>query len=216
MAVVDEGVIKYDQSNFKFIPPLPVHEYRSIEKYRKMVRKINLIGVYEEVQLGFGNISQRKDYTNIHATTRPQFIVSGTQTGHLYDLGGEHYTRVIDFDIDEFSVTAQGAVRASSETVTHASIFQSNPNIRGIIHFHHPIIWKHMLEDDYPSTGRWILYGTYEMALAVKDCVGDNTQGLFAMRGHEDGGVAYGPSLNAAMNIVAQVYKKYVDKHYRL
>ncbi|MCP5048607.1 MAG: hypothetical protein GY940_15665, partial [bacterium] len=202
--------------NFKFIPPLPAHEYRSIEKYREMVHKINLIGVYQPGQLGFGNISQRKDYRHIHPTHRPQFIVSGTQTGHLAYLSGEHYTRVVDFDIDEFSVTAQGVIRASSETVTHASIYQTNPNIGGIIHFHHPVIWKRMLEEDYESTGRWILYGSYEMALAVKDCVGDKTQGIFAMRGHEDGGVAYGPSLNSAMNIVSKIYKKFVDKRFTI
>lgn len=210
MSVMDEGVIKYDQSKFKFIPPLPKNEYLAVERYRKICNRLNLIGAYDN-GLGFGNISQLKDYSKFHSTKQPQFIISGTQTGELADLTGGHYTRVVDFDLGDFSVTGQGVVRASSETVTHGSIYQMNPNIRAIIHFHHPVLWKHMKEANYDSTGKWVLYGTPEMAVAVKNCVADKTQGIFVMRGHPDGGVVYGPSLNAAMNIITGVYKKFVD-----
>ena len=215
MSVKDEGVIKYDQSKFVFIPPLPQSEYAAVERYRKICNRLNLIGAYPD-GLGFGNISQLKDYSMFYRSSKPQFIITGTQTGEMADLTGEHYTRIVDFDLDEFYVTGQGVVRASSETVTHGSIYQMNPNIRAIIHFHHPLLWKHMKEANYDSTGKWVLYGTQEMAVAVKDCVGDKTQGLFVMRGHEDGGVAYGPSLNAAMNIIAGAYKKFIDKNFSI
>ncbi len=119
MNLMDEGVIKYEQF-FTFIPALPANEYSSIEKYRRMLHRVNLIGVYGN-GLGFGNISQRKNYSHLHRGKRPQFIISGTQTGDLPQLSGEHYTRVVDFDIDGFSVTAQGMVRASSETETSIS-----------------------------------------------------------------------------------------------
>ncbi len=215
ITVKDEGVIKYDQSNFTFIPPLPVHEYKTVESYRKKLYAAHLIGAYEN-GLGFGNISQRKDYLFLHPTSHPQFIISGTSTGQLKDLTGAHYVRVVDYDINRFSVTAQGMVRASSETVTHASIYSMNPHIRAIIHFHHPLVWKRMQAENYPATGKWVLYGTPEMAVAVKDCVADTSQGIFVMKGHEDGGVAYAPGLNAAMNLIAQVYKKFVDPTFRI
>ena len=207
--MVEEGIIKYDPSQFTYISTLPSHEYARVEKYRKILNKMNLIGAYEN-GVGFGNISQRKNYTHIYRTQKPQFIISGSQTGRLKDLTGEHYTRVIDVDIDAFAVTAQGAVKASSEAVTHASIYQMNPYIRAVVHFHHKKIWDKMVKGDYEFTGKWILYGTYEMAIAVRDCIGDKTQGIFVMKGHEEGAIAYGPNLSTAFNIIERVYKKYI------
>ena len=208
---MDEGVIKYDQSNFKKTPPLPAHEYTVVERYRKKLNDLDMIGAYEN-DLGYGNISQRKDYSNLLRVPRPQFIITGTQTGHLRDLTGEHYTRVTDFSIDDFSVTAQGSIQASSETVTHAAIYLMNPAIQAVIHIHHLETWNAMSRENYPATSKWIPYGTYEMAVAVKDCIGDNTQGIFVMKGHHEGIIAYGPNLSTAMNIIVGVYKKFVEK----
>lgn len=201
-----EGIIKYDQSGFRFIDPLPKHEYAVTEKYRKILNNLNLIGAYDD-GLGFGNISRRKDYTRLKRTERPQFIITGTQTGHLKDLTGEHYTRIIDFDIQAFSITAQGSVRASSETATHASIYEMNPYIGAVIHIHHKAVWKNMIEDGYPSTGKWIPYGTYEMAVSVKECIGDTTQGLIVMKGHEEGVIAYGPNLSTTLHLIEKVLR---------
>ncbi|MCP4150951.1 MAG: class II aldolase/adducin family protein, partial [bacterium] len=155
MKTMDEGVIKYDQSNFTQTPPLPRHEFTTVEKYRKTLNRLNLIAAYDN-GLGFGNISQRKDYTDFHRTQRPQFIITGTQTGHLSDLTGEHYTRVVDFDISQFAVTAQGAVKASSETVTHAAIYLMNPYIKAVIQIHDEEIWKGMIKDQSPYTSKWV------------------------------------------------------------
>jgi ribulose-5-phosphate 4-epimerase/fuculose-1-phosphate aldolase len=207
--VIEEGIIQYDPSRFTFIPLLPRHEYAVVEKYRKILNQMDLIGAYEN-GVGFGNISHRKNYSHILRIQKPQFIITGSQTGHLKNLTGEHYTRVIDFDIDAFSVTAQGAVKASSETVTHASIYQMNPYIQAVVHFHHKKIWDNMIKGDYEFTGKWILYGTYEMAIAVRDCIGDKTQGIFVMKGHEEGAIAYGPNLSTVLNIIERIYKKYI------
>jgi hypothetical protein len=206
----EEGVIKYDQSRFKYIASLPLHEYATIEKYRKIFKKMNLVSAYAN-GLGYGNISMRKNYSHILRTDNPQFIITGSQTGHLANLSGKHYTRVLDCDIDAFSVTAQGAVKASSETVTHAAIYKMNPHIGAVVHFHHKKIWDHMVAGDYEFTGKWILYGTYEMAIAVRECINDKTQGIFVMKGHEEGGVAYGPNISTVMHIITAVYNKYAD-----
>lgn len=215
MKTMDEGVIKYDQSNFTPTAPLPAHEYAVIEKYRKILNGIGLISAYDN-GLGYGNISQRKDYSHLHQTDRPQFIITGTQTGHLADLDGEHYTRVTDFSVEDFSVTAQGVIQASSETVTHAAIYRMNPGIKAVIHIHHLEIWKDMIERNEPATGKWIPYGTYEMAVAVKNCIAERTQGIFVMKGHEEGAIAYGPNLSTAMNIIAAAYRKSVDPRFSM
>ena len=215
MTHTDEGIIKYDQSGFKFIPPLPANEYAVVERYRKILNGLNLIGAYEN-GLGFGNISVRKNYLHLVKTERPQFIITGTQTGHLKNLTGEHYTRVVDFDIQAFSVTAQGVVRASSETVTHASIYEMNSSIHSVIHIHQLKIWKGMIAAGYPSTGKWFPYGTYEMAAAVKDCIGGLTQGLIVMKGHEEGVIAYGPNPGTTMHLIEKVYRQFVNPGFAL
>ncbi|MCP4220481.1 MAG: class II aldolase/adducin family protein [bacterium] len=214
MMQMEEGVVKYD-SNFTATGPLPHHEYATIEKYRKMLNGMNLIAAYAN-GLGFGNISQRKDYKHFQQTERPQFIITGTQTGHLSDLGGSDYTRVTDFDIDTFSVSAQGVAKASSETVTHAAIYMMNASIGAVVHIHDETIWNAMKKGDYPSTEKWVAYGTYEMAVAVKDCIGTRTQGILVMRGHDEGVISYGPNLITAVNIIGKVYTKYVNKTFSL
>lgn len=214
MSVEKEGIIKYDQSDFQFIPPLPGHEWITLERYRRRLNGMELISVYSD-GLGYGNISMRMDYSAIHPTTQPQFLITGTQTGHLRNLSGEHYTRVIDFDIHRFAVRAQGCVRASSETATHAAIYQMNPDIRAIIHIHNLKIWQTLIALGYPSTGKWIPYGTLEMAIAVRECINYKSQGLIVMKGHHEGVIAYAPNLAAGMNAIAAVYKRFVNPSHR-
>jgi len=208
---MDEGVIKYDQSKFVRTAPLPKHEYAVIERYRKILNRADLIGAYES-GLGFGNISLRKNYTHLLKTAAPQFIITGTQTGHLPDLGGEHYTMIVDFDLDAFSVTARGSVAASSETATHAAVYKVSPYIKCVIHIHQYEIWKAMIKENYPSTSKWIPYGTYEMAVAVKGLIGDGGQGCLVMKGHEEGVIVYGPNISSAVNLIGGLYRKFIDK----
>ncbi len=206
----DEGVIKYDQSNYTFISSIPHYEYTVIEKYRKVLNRLNLVSAYDN-GFGFGNISHKKNYQQLHATQKPQFIITGSQTGHLPDLDGTHYARVLDFHIEDFSLVSNGAVQASSETMSHAAIYQQNPNIGAIIHFHNLDIWKELIKSDTTSINKWIEYGTYEMAMAVRECVGNKTQGIFVMMGHEEGVIAYGPNLSTALQIVTTAYTKCTD-----
>jgi ribulose-5-phosphate 4-epimerase/fuculose-1-phosphate aldolase len=205
-----EGTIKYDQSDFQYTPPLPPREYVTLEKYRKILNRLDLIAAYPD-GLGFGNISMRKNYLHFRNTRRPQFLITGSQTGHLSDLDGRHYAMVVDFDIEAFSVSTRGAVNASSESVTHAAIYQINPSIGAVIHIHNRQIWDGMQERGYPFTSKWIPYGTYEMAVAVKDCIADDTQGIFVMKGHTEGVIAYGPNLSTAMGVIEKVYRRFVD-----
>ncbi len=205
MNFIKEGIIRYDQSDFNSITSIPANEFRIIEKYRKKLNELNLIAAYDD-GLGFGNISCRKDYQKLHKTDNPQFLITSSQTGHLKELTGTHYTRVLDFSIEAFSLKTQGALNASSEAVTHAAIYNLNPNIGAIIHFHNLNIWEKMIKAETPSTGKWVIYGTYEMAIAVKDCIGDKTQGIFVMKGHREGVIAYGPNLNTTLNIVKKIY----------
>ena len=209
MNQANEGVIKYDKSDFLKTDPLESSEYLELEKCREQLYRTKLIGVYEN-GLGYGNISELKNYQAFHGTTSPQFLITGTQTGHFSRLQGEHYTRVVDFSLEKFNIKTVGPIEASSEALTHASVYQFNSKIKAIIHIHSKEIWKGMLQSNYPHTAEAIPYGTKEMAYAIKDCLNSSGEGLIVMAGHEDGVISYGPTLKIAEELIFEVYRKFI------
>lgn len=210
MKVIDDGVIKYDRSNFTHSGPIDSVEYSPLEYWRKILYSKKLIGEYPEAQVGFGNISEIKNYAELHPAAVPQFIITGTQTGKYADLDGRFYTRVLDYDIDHLKIKMMGPVEASSEALTHAAIYAHNKNIKAIFHIHSFKIWSGMIKDKADSTCKSIPYGTVEMARATERCVGKLDFGSFCMQGHEDGVVAYGRDLKEAGDLILALYHKYL------
>jgi ribulose-5-phosphate 4-epimerase/fuculose-1-phosphate aldolase len=208
MKVVHDGIIKYDRTNFSQCPPLPIDEYSKLEYWRKKLYLVNLIGEYKEEKIGFGNVSLIQDYSKLLKTTNPQFIITATQTGKYSNLNGEHYTRILDFSINELKVQMQGPVEASSEVITHAAIYAQNSDIKAIFHVHSAAIWKLMIEENFSFTAENIPYGTLEMAKATQECVGKSNFGLICMRGHADGVVAYGRTPEEAWKYLMQLYER--------
>jgi len=209
MCPIDDGVIKYDRSQFERSNPLEDDEIRDLEKWRKTLYNLKLIGEYLPERIGYGNLSQKADYKHKYSTKKPQFLITGTQTGSLEKLEGSHYTRVLDYNFDRWSVNVQGPVEASSEALTHAAIYQANPSITCVFHIHDKNIWRAMIDHDYSYTPSDIPYGTKEMADSVIDCVGESTKGLIVMKGHEDGVIAYGTSLDESGKLLLGVYDKF-------
>lgn len=209
MKVIDDGVIKYDRTNFSHCEGLCLDEYQELEYWRKKLFQLNLIGEYLEAQVGFGNISMIQDYSNFFESKHPQFIISGTQTGKYADLDGLQYTRVLDYEIDGLKIKMMGAIEASSEALTHAAIYDSNPNIKAVFHIHSKEIWEAMIADKSDFTAADIPYGTVEMAHATQQCIKNKDAGVFCMHGHEDGVVIFGKSTDEAGKLTLELQKKY-------
>jgi ribulose-5-phosphate 4-epimerase/fuculose-1-phosphate aldolase len=207
MKLIDDGVIKYDRSNFSYLAELPENEYRELEIWRKKLFELNLIGEYLTEKISYGNVSTRHSLNSI--SNQPQFVITGTQTGKHSKLTGKQYSRVIDFDIYQLSIHTEGPLEASSEALTHAAIYSCNHKINAVFHIHSHEIWNEILKIKNNSTHNDIPYGTKEMALATIDIVGDNTSGYFAMGGHTDGVVAFGISLEETGNIILNLYQQY-------
>ena len=210
MKVIDDGVIKYDRSNFSQCGPFDPSEYSALESWRKKLYALNLIGEYPVEKVGFGNISELKDYSALFVSQVPQFLITGTQTGKYADLDGRHYTRVLDYNIDQLKIKMMGPIEASSEALTHAAIYAHNKNIKAIFHIHSKAIWAGMIQDKSDFTCSSIPYGTVEMARATEKCIHQKDLGAFCMHGHEDGVVAYGRSLEEAGELILQLYSKYL------
>lgn len=191
-----EGVIKY-QLNHTQQPINHLLSLADISAWRTVAVRLDLIGQNPERydNVGFGNISQRIDASS------DQFIISGTQTGHIKHLSPEHFCLIVKAEPHKNRLQSRGLCKPSSESMTHATVYVQDDTIQAVIHAHSPEIWKHTAELELPHTGADVPYGTVEMAIAVEQLFqsGKLTEtSLFTMLGHEDGVVAFGSSVQEA------------------
>ena len=191
-----EGVIKY-QLEYTQKPINEKFSFSEINAWRTVIFRLGLIGQDPERygNLGFGNISQRLNPQS------SQFIISGSQTGHIEHLSPEHYCLVVNADPRKNRIESRGLHKPSSESLTHASIYAQDSNIQAVIHVHSPEIWNNTAALNLPHISADIPYGTVEMATAVEQLfLSGNLQqtSLFTMRGHEDGVVSFGGNMPEA------------------
>ncbi len=191
-----EGVIKYQlkHSQKTIADKFSLTE---INAWRTVIFRLGLIGQIpgKYDNCGFGNISQRL------ATHSDQFIISGTQTGHLEQLRAEQYCQVVKAEPGANRIHSCGLCHPSSESLTHASVYAQESEIQAVIHVHCPEIWRHTAALDLPHTAADIAYGTVAMAAAVEQLFQSGRLkqcSLFTMLGHEDGVISFGKNLQEA------------------
>jgi ribulose-5-phosphate 4-epimerase/fuculose-1-phosphate aldolase len=190
--MIDEGAIKFD-SHWRKSEALVNAEIELLNRWRRPLYEAGLIGQYEDLGIGFGNLSVR-------AAAEGQFIISGSQTGYLPELGAEHYALVEDYDIDRNQVFSTGACEASSESLTHAIIYELDPLINAIVHVHSDKLWS-ALKDSAATTKAEVAYGTPGMAREFHRLFGESDfrqTGIAVMGGHDSGLVATGCTLQEA------------------
>lgn len=192
---MEEGVIKYklhwQQSKIEID-----FNFEDILAYREKCFAKNWIGFDEKYKVGFGNISQR--------VLGNQFVVSGSQTGHLEKLTEQQFALIQQFNIKENKLTCIGPAKASSESLTHAAIYQLSTTIDSVIHIHNSKIWIEYF-DQLPTTNKNVPYGTPEMAYEIKRLYLENKiadEGILLMGGHQDGIIAWGDSFKTAFDIL--------------
>jgi ribulose-5-phosphate 4-epimerase/fuculose-1-phosphate aldolase len=197
-----EGVIKY---RLDYTPsPLPDGvDFEGLLRWFRKCREKQLIG-RDPARYGgyaFGNISVRAD---------PGFVISGTQTGGLDALTPDRLAWVRDFDIDTNRLAAGGAMQPSSEAMSHGQIYRALPRTNAVIHVHSPQLWRNSKALGLAMTPASAAYGTPAMAAAVERLLAQeaNPIGLFAMGGHEDGIIAYGPDIDSAGNLLMAQFER--------
>lgn len=195
----DDGVIKF-KLTLKRAPAPEMNQVIALEKWRALFFKLGLVGEYPIDKIGYGNLSSRLSIKS--------FIITGSQTGHLAHLQSHHYTKVIDCDLKRGSVTAEGLIPPSSESLTHFGIYQANSAIQYVFHVHHSRLWQLLQNQNYDSITENIAYGTQEMAEAAGSLLKNKSSGIFVMKGHEDGIISYGTSAEDAGKNLLDVYRK--------
>lgn len=198
--MIDEGYVKYACTWHRGPAPDNIGELLSV---RNRLHDLGLIGRYEPSGIGFGNVSMR-------LPDGSGFVISGTATGGIAEADAGHFCTVSTWDIHQNTVACSGPVSASSESLTHAMLYATAPSIEAVLHVHHRSFWEKLLEYA-PSTKADVPYGTPAMAMEMKRLLHETgfpeTQ-IFAMRGHEEGILAYGPSLTSAMNCLLMEFRK--------
>lgn len=197
MKHIDEGYIKFEldwteeANNFG-------SEINELIKWRNKLKDMDMIGYYPDLEVSFGNISIRNGDKS--------FIISATQTGKLKRAEENDFCTVTDYDIEKNKVWCKGPKQASSESLTHAAIYEMDDSIKAVIHIHHNILWMNML-NKVPTSRKNVSYGTPEMAKEIKRLFAEEDLGaekLLAMSGHDDGIIAFGTSLDEAGKILLE------------
>jgi L-ribulose-5-phosphate 4-epimerase len=201
--MIDEGYTKFEVD---WVDRTPVDHpaVQELERWRRPLFDAGLVGYYADQAVGYGNISTRVD-------ERGLFIISGTGTGQLSRTGNGDYALVTRADIDKNFVRCAGATQASSETLTHAALYELDLSIGAVVHVHSTVLWER-LKNRTPTTGADVAYGTPEMAREFKRLYRNTSlpdTGIAVMAGHESGLVSIGGNLEEAARRILSLHAGY-------
>ena len=152
--------------------------------------------------LGYGNVSRR--------LAGDAFLVSATQTGHLATLAALHWVTVTVASPATNELWSEGAGKPSSESLTHAAIYQAC-NAAFVCHIHHPALWNAVCAGAIalPKTPASATYGTPAMAASLSEIASCETDSFAAaMSGHEDGLMAAAESPEALLELLDRLSAK--------
>lgn len=163
---------------------------------RRKLLGLRLIGL-DSNGVGFGNVSIRDGASK-------NFSITGSATGGLPQLTATDCVRVVAYDFAMNWLRYEGAAIPSSESLTHAAIYESDPSSSAVIHCHDFSLWTTLL-DRVPTTSRAVPYGTPEMAYEIIRLFKESdvrSKKIFVMAGHEAGVVTFGKNLGDAFDVV--------------
>jgi ribulose-5-phosphate 4-epimerase/fuculose-1-phosphate aldolase len=173
---------------------------RSLNKWREIMVSLEMVGALAE-GIGYGNLSARSGNSG-------RFYISGATTGKYSKVGRKHYCLVTAYDFIENKLECTGPVWPSSESMTHAAIYSTDPGTGAVFHIHHAAMWK-ALKDKASTTPPDIEYGTPGMARALKEIMTDKAareQRIAVMGGHENGILFWGGDPDEAGKYLLSYY----------
>jgi L-ribulose-5-phosphate 4-epimerase len=193
---MEKGYLQF-RCDMQLAPPPGGAPALKLCRWRNRLWRAGLIGVGAD-GIGFGNLSLRRDSGH-------SFLITGTGTGGMARLLPGQLTEVVSWSLAGNHVTCRGMVAASSETLSHAAIYECNSAVRAVIHVHHAGMWQR-LKNCAPTTDPVAEAGTPAMAFAIQRLLSSGAPGsassctarVVVMGGHADGLLSFGPSLARA------------------
>ena len=196
-----EGYVKFRSFLHQNSPPSD-RELKDMYRWREVLYRLKYIGAYHN-GVGYGNIS-------IRCQLGREFIISGTGTGGTPVLQSKHFVRVTDYDLKKNQVVCLGMMHASSESMTHAALYDCDVSIGAIIHIYSKKFWD-MLKNQLPLSDPSAAYGTLEMAremVRLYRHTAFKRIGVMIMGGHEEGIFSFGSTLHEAGERLLSVLKE--------
>jgi ribulose-5-phosphate 4-epimerase/fuculose-1-phosphate aldolase len=201
---MDEGYIKFKIHREDCDLDAFETQIQTLNECRGKLLKEKWIGVYPN-GIGFGNVSIR--------TGKGKFLITASATGHLKSIGKEDVSEVFDYNFSKNELWCRGMKNASSESMTHAIIYDSAEEAQVVVHIHDIFYWE-VAKSKLPSTSSKVAYGTPEMAYALQEIVLDSTidrDKPIIMGGHEEGIIAYGKDFAEVLTNLEFYKKKYTN-----
>ena len=191
-----KGVVKFNCYWNQVGPVITDEPFDILNYWREVLFNMDLIGAYEN-GVGYGNMSIRIEQSN-------RFFITGSSTGEIPVLDSTHYVIVESCNFDDNAVMCSGPLKASSESLTHAAIYQADPDTNAIIHVHSYELWN-MLKDIVPTTLTEFEYGTAGLALDIFRLFKETDiieKRIIIMGGDDHGVFTFGNDMDEAINVL--------------
>jgi len=167
-----------------------------LNAYRQKLLDCHLVGVDPD-GIGFGNLSVRDGATK-------NFYITGSATGGIHELTLANCAKVVAYDFERNQVRYEGSAMPSSESLTHAAIYESDATAGAVVHCHCSRLWAAVL-NEAPTTSKAAEYGTPEMAYDTMQLftrTNAQTRKIVVMAGHEGGILTFGKDLEEAFAVL--------------
>jgi len=180
----------------------PFDGFAELNAYRRKLLQLRLIGL-DANGIGFGNLSIRDGTTN-------NFYITGSATGGIPELTLADCARVVAYDFKKNWLRCEGSAIASSESLTHAAVYESDAKAGAVIHCHNSKLWAALL-NQAPTSSKAVEYGTPEIAYEVTrlfKLTDVQSRKILVMAGHEGGIIAFGRDLEEAFAVLMREWKE--------
>ena len=174
-----------------------------LNAYRRKLLDLHLIGV-DPKGIGFGNLSVREGATK-------NFHITGSATGGIPELILANCAKVVAYDFERNQVRYEGSAMPSSESLTHAAIYESDATAGAVVHCHNSKLWAALL-NQAPTTSKAAEYGTPQMAYEIMQLfrrTDAQTRKIVVMAGHKGGILTFGRDLEEAFAVLMRERKQH-------
>ena len=179
----------------------PFDELSKLNACRRKLRELHLVGV-DRNGVGFGNLSVRDGRST-------DFYITGSATGGLPELNPADCARIVAYDFSSNWLRYEGVAVPSSESLTHAAVYEADPIVCAVIHWHDSNLWT-TLVNRAPTTSKDVAYGTPRMAYEIIRLLKEHDarmRKILVMAGHEGGIIAFGRNLEEAFEVLMRQRK---------
>jgi L-ribulose-5-phosphate 4-epimerase len=180
----------------------PFSGFAELNAYRRRLLLLGLIGM-DSNGIGFGNLSIRDGATD-------NFYITGSATGGIPELILADCAKVVAYDFERNWLQYEGSTIPSSESLTHAAIYESDAKAGAIIHCHDSRLWAAVL-NQAPTTSKTIDYGTPQLAYEIMHLFKQTdvrSRKILVMAGHAAGILTLGKDLEEAFAVLMHERKK--------